>query len=260
MAIVNRRSALKRTVVAGVVVAALFVAGLWPTSRLVGVDHVVTEQTVPLWTKAVDFIHRDVNMAVTARSIFSNAPDDEGKVAAALAWTKANVRPQPTSLPVIDDHIWHIVIRGYGQPDQQADVFTTMLAYAGVRAYWMLVGDPPDEVPISYVWIRSRWRVYDVANQIVFRNRSGDLATPEDLASDHQLIRTSAASAGLDSARYLLRFTGYVAPHAPDVLRADLQMPRRRLWHELRGTVGLQGQEWQMRSPAASRRAEERKR
>ena len=70
----------------------------------------------------------------------------------------------------------------------------------------------------------------------------------------------SAASAGLDSARYLLRFTGYVAPHAPDVLRADLQMPRRRIWHELRGTVGLQGQEWQMRSPAASRRAEERKR
>jgi hypothetical protein len=160
---------------------------------------------------------------------------------------------------VIDDHIWHIMIRGYGEPDQQADVFTTLLGYAGVRAFWMLVGEPPDELPISYVWIRGRWRVYDVAGRIVFRNRQGDLATPDDLAADPQLIDAAASAAGLDASRYLAHFKGYMPAQAPEVFRADLQMPRRRVWYELRSVVGLQGREWSMRPPAASRRAEERK-
>ena len=255
MARINRRST--RLAIVAAIVAALMTVAMWPTSRFVGVNFVVSEQQVPLWTKAVDFVHRDVNIAATARSVIANASDEDGKAAAALAWTQANVRPQPLSLPVLDDHIWHIMVRGYGQPDQQADVFTTLLAYGNVRAYWMLVGEPPDEVPISYVWIRGRWRVYDVANRIVFRNREGDLATPDDLAADHQLIHNAASFAGVDPARYVARFDGYSPPQAPDVLRADLQMPQRRLWHELRSVVGLQGREWSMREPAMSRRAEE---
>ena len=53
-------------------------------------------------------------------------------------WTCENIRKQPDGLPVIDDHVWHIIIRGYGEPDQSSDVFTTLCNYAGIRAFYAL--------------------------------------------------------------------------------------------------------------------------
>jgi hypothetical protein len=70
---------IRRSVIAGLLLAAVTVA-FWPTTRLIGVNYVVTEHTLPLWTKAVDFIHRDVNMAATARSVFVNAADEDAKL------------------------------------------------------------------------------------------------------------------------------------------------------------------------------------
>lgn len=231
----------------------LVTVACWPSNRFVGINFVVTRETLPLWAKAVNFIDRDVNLARTARIVVRDAADDDTKAAAAFAWTRANIRPQPANLPVVDDHIWHIIVRGYGKSDQQADVFTTLLAYTGVRAYWMLAGDPPDEIPISYVRIRGRWRVYDVANGIIFRDHQGGLATPEDLAGDRRLIRAAAADARLDVAGYEALFQNYQAAEAPDVLRADLQMPGRRLLHEVKSVVGLEGRTWQMRPAGAAK-------
>lgn len=245
---IRERLQRSRPVVIGAVVAVVLITvANWPVTRLVGVNFVVSEVRLPLWAKAVDFIHRDVNVDAVASAVLGGAVDDEAKAAAAFNWTRAHIRTQPEGLPVIDDHIWHIIIRSYGKPDQQADVFTTLLTYAGVRAYWVLVGVPPDEVPMSYARIRGRWRVYDVANGIVFRNRVGELATPEDLAGDRELIRMAAAGAHLDVARYEARLRNYRSPDPPDVLRADLQMPGRRLWHEMKSVAGLQGRVWQMR-------------
>jgi hypothetical protein len=137
-------------------------------------------------------------------------------------------------------------------------VFTTMLAYEGVRAYWTLVGTKPVEKPISYVRIRNRWRVFDVAQGLAFRNTAGDLATPDEIAADLALVRAAAAPIVDDIDDYMASFAGFVAPAAPDVLRADLQMPGRRLWHETRKLFGMQGREWQMRPSAVPARAEVR--
>jgi hypothetical protein len=155
-------------------------------------------------------------------------------------------------LPSIDDHVWHIVVRGYGEADQQADVCTTMLVYGGVRAYWTLIGTPPKELPISYVEVGGQWRVIDVAHGLVFRARSGALATPEDVMADHEIIRTAAAGVVSNLEGYMAYFRGYRAPIAPDVLRADLQMPGRRLLHEVKGLVGLQGRVWNIRQQSAA--------
>ena len=251
MFIGDRVRRARRVLLAGAVIVIVAAVANWPVTRLVGVNFVVSEVRLPLWTKAVDFIHRDVNVDAVARAVLGGAAGDEAKAAVAFDWTRANIRPQPDSLPVVDDHIWHIIIRGYGLGDQQADVFTTLLTYGGVRAYWMLIGRP-DEMAISYAWIRGGWRVYDVTNGIIFRTRQGELATPEDLAGDRELIRMAAAGAHLDVARYEARFRNYRSPDAPDVLRADLQMPGRRLWHELKSVAGLQGRVWQMRPAGAA--------
>ena len=250
--------AIRRVAIVFGVAALMTTVACWPTTRFVGVDFVITQQSLPLWVKAMEFIDRDRNIAGIAHSVLGGIEGDDAKAAAALAWTRANIRNAPAGMPIIDDHIWHIVIRGYGQSDQQADVFTTLLAYEGVRAYWTFIGPKPKEIPISYVLIRDRWRVYDVTRGLVFRNAVDDLATPEQIAADHNLIRAAVAPVEGDVEGYVARFAGYTAPPAPDVLRADLQMPGRRLWYEIRRPLGMQGREWQMRPSAVPTRAEVR--
>jgi hypothetical protein len=254
---VGRRSIRRLAIVLGVA-ALMTTVACWPATRLVGVDFVITQQSLPLWVKAMEFIDRDRNLASTAQAVLGGIDGDEAKAAAALAWTRANIRNAPGGLPVIDDHIWHVLIRGYGQSDQQADVFTTLLVYEGVPAYWMFIGSKPHEMPISYVLIRDRWRVFDVARGLVFRNAAGDLATPEQIAADLNLVRAGVAPVIDDVEGYVARFAGYTAPPAPDVLRAHLQMPGRRLWYEIQRPLGMQGREWQMRPPAVPTRAEVR--
>lgn len=242
--------------VALLVLAAGVTVATWPARRLIGINFVVTEHTLPLWMKTVDFVDRDLNLARTAREVLGAIDGDEARTMTALAWTREHVRPQPAGLPVVDDHVWYIVVRGYGEADQRSDVFTTLLAYEGVPAYWMLTGTAPDELPVSYVKIGGRWRVFDAASGIVFRTTSGELAAPEDLIADPELVRRAADGQVTDLTFYLGYFRGYRVPEPPDVLRADLQMSGRRTLYEMKRLIGRGGRVWQIRqvpAPAAHR-------
>jgi hypothetical protein len=228
------------------VIAGVLTVACWPTTRFVGVDYVVSTQQLPLWAKATDFIDRDINLASAARSILGGVSGEQAKAAATLAWTRANIRPVPDGFPIVDDHVWHIMVRGYGMDDQRADVFTTLLAYDGIPAYWMVVGTQPNLVTLSYARIEGLWRVYDVSKGIVFKNAGGQLATPDEISGNHDLVSASVTGVIADVDGYVAAFDGYTAPLAPEVLRADLQMPGRRLWHETRRLFGKQRSGWQM--------------
>ena len=241
-----RRPYLRRAIVVVVVMAIGVTVACWPTTRYVGVNHVVSTQQLPLWAKATDFIDRDANLASATRTILGAVNGDEAKAAAAMAWTRANIRPIPAGFPIVDDHVWYIMVRGYGQDDQRADVFTTLLAYGGVPAYWMVIGTPPNSLTLSYALVGGLWRIYDVSNGIAFRNAGGELATPDEISANHDLVRASAAGVIADVDAYVAAFDGYASPLAPEVLRAHLHMPGRRLWHEARRLLGRQGREWQM--------------
>ena len=220
--------------------AALVAVAFWPTTRLTGVNHVVSRSSVPLWKKAAEFIERDDHLRTAAHLALAHVSGDEQKAFAALQWTRAGITLAPPDRPIIDDHIWNVIERGYGQADQLADVFTTLLTYEGVPSYWREIGRSPMTVPLSYVWIGERWRVFDVARGIAFRTASETLATPTDIAADSGIVRRAAqeaAAADVDS--YVARFDGYQPPDRPDILRAELQMPRRRLIFELCHTARL---------------------
>jgi hypothetical protein len=219
--------ARRRLAFAAAAMTVVMTIAWWPSRRSVGVNFVVTEQRLPLWKKVADFVARDRRLARASADLLGGHAD-------------VNVQPTPPGAPVIDDHIWDIIVRRYGESDQIADVFTTLLAYQEVPAYWTLIGVPPDQVTLSYVWIRDRWRVYDVSHGVVFRNHEGDLATPAELAADPQLIADAAAAAKLDVPRYMKNFQHFTPPAVPAVLRADLQMPGRRLWHEVRQLAGIE--------------------
>ncbi|HUQ86873.1 MAG TPA: hypothetical protein VM096_04885 [Vicinamibacterales bacterium] len=240
-----RRPYLRRLILLGLAIA-VFTVACWPAARRVGVNHVVSTQQLPLWAKATDFVDRDANLASAARSILGGVSGEAAKADAALAWTRTNIRAVPNGFPIIDDHVWHIMVRGYGVDDQRADVFTTLLVYDGMPAYWMVIGEQPHTATLSYALVDGLWRVYDVSNGIVFKNAGGQLATPDEISGNHDLARLSATGVIADVDSYVAAFDDYTSPLAPDVLRAHLQMPGRRLWHETRRLFGRQGREWQM--------------
>jgi hypothetical protein len=244
-------SALRRRISAAIVLvafgAAVVTAAVWPARRFVGVNYVVSEERVPLWLKTIDFVDRDFNLARTARSVVAGVDGDERKALNVFRWTTTNIRPQPPQLPVVDDHVWHVIVRGYGQPDQQADVFTTLLTYVDVPAYWQLIGTPPRELALSFALVDGRWRVFDVANQLIFRKSDGALASPDEIAAQPDLVRQVADDhvTGVDD--YAAYFHAFEPPVPPDVLRADLQMTGRRLAFEMKKLIGKEGRVWRIR-------------
>ena len=118
----------------------------WPATTRQGIDFRQRTILQPLYLKAMDFISRDGHYRLLAREIVQGAATDEARALQIYAWTRDHIRPVPPGLPVVDDHIWHIIIRGYGTDDQVNDVFTTLCAYAGLSAFWDWLSTPEQKV------------------------------------------------------------------------------------------------------------------
>lgn len=211
----------------------VLIATAWPTVTRVGINHVVHERRIPLVVKIVQFLQRDARYAHQARQIIAGVRGEEPRVLAIYGWTLTYIQPQPRDKDVVDDHVWNIIERGYGTSDQRADVFTTLLAYAGIPAYWSLIGSGSGRLPVSFVLIEGRWRMFDVANAIVFRTPDGRLATVEHLAASPALIRNAASTRLENVEAYLAYFDGFAPPVPRPTLRPRLQMPISRLSFEL---------------------------
>ena len=211
----------------------VLIAAAWPTVTRVSVNHVVHERRIPLVVKSVQFLQRDARYACQARQIITGIRGEEPRVLAIYQWTLTQIQPQPREKDVVDDHVWNIIERGYGASDQRADVFTTLLAYAGIPAYWSLIGSGSGRVPVSFVLIDGQWRMFDVANEIIFRAPDGRLATVEELAASPALIRNAASTRLENAEAYFAYFDGFEPPVPRRTLRPGLQMPISRLVFEL---------------------------
>lgn len=234
------------------IVSAVAAANI-PLTTLQGVNHVVSAHTIPAYVKAIDFIDRDLQYRRLAPVVTSGAATDEAKAKAVFSWTRANIRDTPEGFPVIDDHIWHIIVRGYGQSDQKADVFTTLLTYAGVPSYFIFIGRKP-ELVLSLAKVDGAWRVADVANGVIFRSRNGEWATAEELAADPLWMSTQGPETVHDLP-YARFFDDFNPPAAPALTRADMQAPGARTWFAIKKVFGRAGgREWEMR-PASRRKS-----
>lgn len=219
-------------------VAALALAGLWgmassPATTRQGVDFQVSAKPIPLYVKAVDFLHRHSHYRLLAEEITGGLPSDRERVLAVFEWTRQHIRDTPKGWPVVDDHVLDIIIRGHGLDDQMADVFTTLATYAGVPAFWW-----PGSVVLSFARVDGRWRMFDVANGVVFTDAQGRLADVHELLAQPSLI--DAAAGGLTAggqlyAEYARKRLGSF--EVPAVLRAEQQMPLPRLACEIRGAA-----------------------
>lgn len=208
-----------------------------------GVNFAVSNCPIPLHVKILDFLHRNIHYRLLAQQITHGLTSDRERVLAAFDWTHRNIRTIPRGWPVVDDHILHIMIRGYGLDDQMADVFCTLATYAGVPAFWKLVRDVPggSGLILSFAKVDGAWRVFDVAHRVVFTDPNGALLDIKALLADPTLAEvTDQQAGGIPYSQYLANLQPFTVP---DVLRAQKQMPIPRLLYEVRRVVRWKGKE-----------------
>jgi hypothetical protein len=220
---------------------------LCPVTTKRGVNFQVSSSEMPLYTKALGFVHRHSQYKLLAEDITYGLESDQDRVLAVFDWTRQNIKQTPEGWPVVDDHILNIIIRGHGLSDQMADVFCTLSTYADVPAFWSSVREPQsgEELLLSFARIGVHWVPFDVANGFTFTNTRGRLASLEELVHDPRMIAEAvgdAQPAGVSYISYLLA-TRPESFRAPDPLRAELQDPWVRLWYETKRAVVLESQD-----------------
>lgn len=191
---------------------------------------------MPLYLKILDFFDRHYNYEELTKRIIGDTKTDKERIMKIFEWTCQNIRKVPDSFPIIDDHVWHIIIRGYGMPDQSSDVFATLCNYAGVDAFFLMI-KPKDqtlETPLSFVKLDKKWRVFDPYNRVYFKNKNGDLASIDDINKGDWEIVSIGEIKKLD---YRIIFQYVPALNKVSLKRSNIQSPLRRIIFEVRKLI-----------------------
>ena len=212
----------------------------WPVQTRQGINYEVTEHTLPLSLKLAGFVYRDMEYRHLARALTRGIRGDEAKVLRLYEWVRSHVMAgNPPRLPVMDDHVWNIIVRGYGEPDQLADVLATLCAYAGIPAELAMLGPPGGRMihAVAMVQLDDRWCPLDPFYGIIVRHADGRLMSREELLADPAPLHEAAPGLMVNGYEYsrLYQWLPQIEPSAE--LRPYRQMPLRRAWYEMKRTV-----------------------
>lgn len=213
--------------------AALWVVLNLPVTSKQGVNYVVKTIKVPVYIKVIEFLDRNYHYQELTQGVTQGCYSEQDKVLAIFGWVHRNIKTDiPQGWPIIDDHVWHIVVRGYGVRDQLSDVFTTLCNYAGVDAFytWVSTVNGARRIPLSLVKIEGSWRVFDPYHGCYFKNKEGEIADIEEIKSPaNWSIENLDGKPDLDYSIYLDNL-----PPIEDMglSRANIQSPLKRLLFE----------------------------
>lgn len=199
-----------------------------------GVNLRVAEVRMPLYLKLLAYVHRDLEFRNLSRKLAGGIQDREAKILALFEWTRKHVRPIPKGFPAIDDHVWDIIVRGYGSQDQAADVFATLSAYAGIPAHFRFVCAPKKNgcVGVAFVQLpNGSFGLFDPHYGVVVRHPDGRLASIEEVSSDRSLLERVDPNL----ASYAKYFENLPKVSVNDSSRTSCQMPLRRLFMLITG-------------------------
>lgn len=223
-----------------ILICAFFIILNIPVTIKQGVNYKVHQIQMPLYLKLLDFYDRHFNYQLLVRRILDNEKDPEARVMKLFQWSVANIQHNPEGFPVIDDHVWHILIRGYGTDDQASDAFTTLCNYAGTEAFYANVDsiDTIGRKPFSFVKIREKWYVFDPYNGVYFTNNSGALINIQELKNNHYTIK--ALIENRREINYSNFFKNFPPPEKIGLTRANIQSPLNRLLFEIKKRLAWQ--------------------
>lgn len=188
---------------------------------------------IPLYLKILDFYDRHYNYKWLAGRVAGDAYSDKEKALRLFEWTYNNILKVPEGLPVIDDHVWHIIVRGYGASDQASDVFTTLCNYLNLDAFFMGVG--PRRVPLSFVKLDNKWRIFDPYHGVYFKDKNGNIADTDTLRSADWDMECLNEKPDLD---YAVLFDILPSLEETGLTRANIQSPFNRLRYQVEQWMG----------------------
>ena len=198
----------------------------WPLTTRQGINGTVFTTAIPLWVKGAEFLIRDHHQRRLAREISAGATTPQEKVMTIFHWTHRHIRPQPRSWPVIDDHVYAVIVRGYGTADQSADVLTTLCAYAGIPATLMKLEDAAGQrLYLGVVRLNGRWCPLDPYHGVYFQDSAGALLSIEELANAPSRLvvgRRGALEPAIDYAKFIRAGMPFQPPR---VIRPYAHMP-----------------------------------
>jgi hypothetical protein len=182
----------------------------------------------------LDFFDRHYNYKNLVKRITENARSDRERVLQILNWTQENIRKVPQDFPIVDDHVWHIIVRGYGTDDQASDVFATLCNYVGLESFFVPVytKNRGDLVFLSFVRLDKEWRVFDPYNAVYVVTSNGELASIEDIRNgNYKIVNAGEIRKSLD---YKMFFENLPSIKEIGLCRSKVQSPIRRLLFEVK--------------------------
>ncbi len=204
------------------------------TTTKQGVDYNVRTIKIPLYLKILDFFDRHYNYKQLVARITKGIKNDGERAMKIFTWTYENIKEQPLELPIIDDHVWNIIIRGYGKDDQFSDVFSTLCNYAEFRSFYDYVplADSNTKIILSYVNIEGLWYVFDPYNGVFFVNEKNTYASISEIRNGNWHLEHIGPKKKFipDYKKYI---TNIVKLKHIGLRRGDIQSPLRRLLFEL---------------------------
>lgn len=211
-------------------------AARWPVTTRVGYNYHVTVKRWTLLEKTIAFMDRDLEMRRLTTEIAGADGDGapEERLLRMYRWVTENIHSTPPGLPVVDDHVLYIFVRGYGEIDQRAEALAALASFDGMPGSTIPLGRDLGSrvVQLTIVRVADRLVVFDVNNRIVFRKSTGELATLNDLQNDPSLIQRNAAGVSVDGLPYVDHFQRF-REFKPTFVR----MEKQRFWQRLKDEV-----------------------
>lgn len=199
-----------------------------------GIDYSWYSVKIPLYLKTLDFIDRHCNYAELVKRILDGKRTDEERVMRLFEWTIENIKRVPEGLPVVDDHIWYTMIRGYATRDQFCDILATLCNYAKVEALIDSVCAKGKDSCEMFVFVRfsKSWYVFDPYMGVCFKDDYGRFA---DIG---KLKKGEFNAYGLDKkeiqhADYSKYFENLPTDIKSSLKRSNMQSPLKRVIFEI---------------------------
>ena len=158
-----------------------------------GINYKVRAIRIPLYLKLHNFFDRHLNYCWTVDQIVNDRMTEQQNAEAIFEWTIQHILRQPPQLPIIDDHVWNIIVRGYGMADQMADVFATLSNYAGLKSFiWDckgIEGSDPSYISLGAVYFDGAWHLCDPYRKTIFLNKKNKWASTSELVASEWKTR-----------------------------------------------------------------------
>lgn len=199
-----------------------------------GINYHVYTKKIPLYLKLLDFYDRHYNYRYLIKKLTDKKDNHQQRIMKLLSWTYQNINYQPKELPVIDDHVWHIIVRGFGTGDQFSDVFCTLCVYAGMPAFFSYISSQPSGTrTLSFIRSEGKVFVLDPYRGAYFENNEGKLASIDDIAVGNWKAKNIVPlkRAQIEYGEYLKNISADIFKYSSS--RPQIQSPWKRLKFEI---------------------------